>query len=73
MKGQLYLADGSLYEGEGFGAAATCVGELVFNTSMTGYQKILTDPSYCGQDLRIWAGGTGGLRRAVKLSQREDA
>lgn len=49
MKGQLYLADGSLYEGEGFGAAATCVGELVFNTSMTGYQKILTDPSYCGQ------------------------
>lgn len=49
MKGQLYLADGSLYEGEGFGAAATCVGELVFNTSMTGYQKILTDPSYFGQ------------------------
>ena len=49
MKGQLYLEDGSLYEGEGFGAAATCVGELVFNTSMTGYQKILTDPSYSGQ------------------------
>ncbi len=49
MKGQLYLEDGSLYEGEGFGAAATCVGELVFNTSMTGYQKILTDPSYFGQ------------------------
>lgn len=49
MKGKLYLADGSLYEGEGFGAAATCVGELVFNTSMAGYQKILTDPSYCGQ------------------------
>ena len=49
MKGQLYLEDGSLYEGDGFGAAATCVGELVFNTSMTGYQKILTDPSYSGQ------------------------
>lgn len=49
MKGQLYLADGGYYEGEGFGAAATCVGELVFNTSMTGYQKILTDPSYFGQ------------------------
>mgnify|MGYP004638311899 CR=1 FL=1 len=49
MKGQLYFADGNLYEGEGFGAAATRVGELVFNTSMTGYQKILTDPSYCGQ------------------------
>ena len=49
MKGKLYLADGSFYEGDGFGAKATCVGELVFNTSMTGYQKILTDPSYCGQ------------------------
>lgn len=49
MKGQLYLEDGSLYEGEGFGACTTCVGELVFNTSMTGYQKILTDPSYFGQ------------------------
>ena len=49
MKGQLYLEDGSLYEAEGFGAEATFVGELVFNTSMTGYQKILTDPSYCGQ------------------------
>ncbi len=49
MKGKLYLADGTFYEGEGFGAEATCVGELVFNTSMTGYQKILTDPSYCGQ------------------------
>lgn len=49
MKGQLYLEDGSLYEAEGFGAEATFVGELVFNTSMTGHQKILTDPSYCGQ------------------------
>ena len=49
MKGQLYLEDGSLYEAEGFGAEATFVGELVFNTSLTGHQKILTDPSYCGQ------------------------
>ncbi len=49
MKGIIYLEDGSQYEGEGFGARKTCVGELVFNTGMTGYQKTLTDPSYCGQ------------------------
>lgn len=49
MKGLLYLEDGTVYEGEGLGASATFVGELVFNTSMTGYQKTLTDPSYFGQ------------------------
>ena len=48
MTGKLYLADGSLYQGHGFGAKKTAVGELVFNTSMTGYQEILTDPSYWG-------------------------
>jgi carbamoyl-phosphate synthase small subunit len=40
------LEDGSLYPGQGFGAAGTQVGEVVFNTSMTGYQELLTDPSY---------------------------
>ncbi|MGD9764657.1 MAG: glutamine-hydrolyzing carbamoyl-phosphate synthase small subunit [Candidatus Binatia bacterium] len=49
MKAILALADGSVFEGTGFGAAAEAVGEVVFNTSMTGYQEILTDPSYCGQ------------------------
>lgn len=49
MEGLLYLEDGSVYRGYGFGARATRAGELVFNTSMTGYQKILTDPSYKGQ------------------------
>lgn len=49
MEGLIYLEDGSVYRGHGFGAKATRVGELVFNTSMTGYQKILTDPSYKGQ------------------------
>ena len=49
MKGLIYLEDGSFYKGEGFGASATHVGELVFNTAMTGYQKTLTDPSYSGQ------------------------
>lgn len=49
MEGLLYLEDGSVYKGHGFGFPGTRVGELVFNTSMTGYQKILTDPSYKGQ------------------------
>lgn len=49
MEGLLYLEDGSVYKGHGFGFKGTRAGELVFNTSMTGYQKILTDPSYKGQ------------------------
>ncbi|MBC2579826.1 glutamine-hydrolyzing carbamoyl-phosphate synthase small subunit [Clostridium sp. DJ247] len=49
MKGLLYLSDGTIYEGKGFGKKGTSVGELVFNTSITGYQEILTDPSYAGQ------------------------
>ncbi len=49
MKRYLVLEDGSFYEGEGFGADDYKIGELVFNTSMTGYQEILTDNSYCGQ------------------------
>jgi len=49
MDGVLLLEDGTLYRGEGFGAVGTAVGEVVFNTGMTGYQEILTDPSYCGQ------------------------
>jgi carbamoyl-phosphate synthase small subunit len=45
----LVLADGTTYTGTAFGAAGTTVGEVVFNTGMTGYQEILTDPSYAGQ------------------------
>ncbi|MGF1600534.1 MAG: glutamine-hydrolyzing carbamoyl-phosphate synthase small subunit [Thermosynechococcaceae cyanobacterium] len=45
----LVLADGSSYRGWSFGAAGTTTGEVVFNTGMTGYQEVLTDPSYCGQ------------------------
>ena len=45
----LVLSDGSVFEGIGFGATATNVGEVCFNTSMTGYQEIMTDPSYAGQ------------------------
>ncbi len=48
-KAILALADGTVFEGYSFGAEGEAVGEVVFNTSMTGYQEILTDPSYCGQ------------------------
>jgi len=47
----LVLADGSVYEGYSFGAETDSVGEAVFNTSMAGYQEMLTDPSYAGQIL----------------------
>ena len=49
MKAVLALEDGSLFHGEGFGARASACGEVCFNTAMTGYQEILTDPSYKGQ------------------------
>jgi carbamoyl-phosphate synthase small subunit len=45
----LVLADGTVFEGLGFGATGHAVGEVCFNTAMTGYQEILTDPSYAGQ------------------------
>ncbi len=45
----LALADGSIFRGEGIGAEGISAGEVVFNTAMTGYQEILTDPSYCRQ------------------------
>ncbi len=49
MRGVLALEDGRLFPGVGFGAQGVRAGEIVFNTSMTGYQEILTDPSYYGQ------------------------
>jgi carbamoyl-phosphate synthase small subunit len=49
MKAILALEDGSIFEGQTFGAIGEAAGEVVFNTSMSGYQEILTDPSYCGQ------------------------
>ncbi len=48
-KAMLALADGTVFEGTSFGAEGETVGEVVFNTSMSGYQEILTDPSYKGQ------------------------
>lgn len=49
MKAYLALEDGTVFEGSSFGAVGEVLGELVFNTGMTGYQEVLTDPSYCGQ------------------------
>ncbi|MCF7760812.1 MAG: carbamoyl phosphate synthase small subunit, partial [Cephaloticoccus sp.] len=53
--GVLALEDGSVFRGLAFGADATIAGECVFNTSMTGYQEILTDPSYFGQIVTMTA------------------
>src|SRR5262252_3002693 len=49
MRALLALEDGRIFQGEAFGANGSCVGEICFNTSMTGYQEVLTDPSYRGQ------------------------
>jgi len=49
VDGVLVLADGTVFRGRGIGAVGEAVGEVCFNTSMTGYQEILTDPSYAGQ------------------------
>ncbi|MGE5723959.1 MAG: carbamoyl-phosphate synthase domain-containing protein, partial [Acidobacteriota bacterium] len=49
MQTILALEDGRIFRGKGYGAKAECYGEVVFNTSITGYQEIFTDPSYAGQ------------------------
>ncbi|SHG87401.1 glutamine-hydrolyzing carbamoyl-phosphate synthase small subunit [Virgibacillus chiguensis] len=48
-KRQLVLEDGTVFIGDGFGSTQEAIGEVVFNTGMTGYQEVITDPSYCGQ------------------------
>lgn len=61
-KAHLALADGTLFEGEAFGADGSTTGEVVFTTGMTGYQEVLTDPSYTGQIVTMTApeiGNTG--------------
>ena len=49
MLARLVLADGTIFRGQGFAHQGSTGGEVVFNTAMTGYQEIMTDPSYCGQ------------------------
>ncbi|WP_164669076.1 carbamoyl phosphate synthase small subunit [Virgibacillus doumboii] len=46
---QLILEDGTVFKGKGFGSDVNLTGEIVFNTGMTGYQEVISDPSYCGQ------------------------
>src|SRR5215510_6287098 len=53
MKAILALEDGTVFEGESLGATGVTTGEVVFNTGMTGYQEILTDPSYAGQIVQL--------------------
>ena len=49
----LILQDGTVYQGEGFGSLENGYGEVVFTTGMTGYQEMLTDPSFAGQIITI--------------------
>ncbi|MCV6607560.1 MAG: carbamoyl phosphate synthase small subunit, partial [Campylobacterales bacterium] len=67
----IYLENGFYTEAEGFGAEGTSVGEIVFNTSMTGYQEIITDPSYAGQFITFTAPEIGivGVNEADKESR----
>ncbi|MGH2609808.1 MAG: glutamine-hydrolyzing carbamoyl-phosphate synthase small subunit, partial [Tepidiformaceae bacterium] len=69
---RLVLADGSVYEGRAIGAAGHADGEVVFNTSMTGYQEMLTDPSYAGQLLVLTYPivGNYGIDETVEESRR---
>jgi carbamoyl-phosphate synthase small subunit len=66
---QLLLQDGTYFTGKAFGAIGTCTGEIAFNTSMTGYQEIITDPSYTGQVLILnncYTGNYGTLGTDVE-------
>ncbi len=68
----LALADGRVFEGEAFGARGEAIGEVVFNTAMTGYQEVLTDPSYKGQLVCMTAphvGNTGVNPEDVESSR----
>src|SRR5689334_21493161 len=69
---KLALEDGSVFTGRHFGAPGTSEGEVVFNTSMTGYQEILTDPSYKGQIVTMTYPliGNYGINRQDVESQR---
>jgi len=68
----LALADGTIFRGRSIGADGAAVGEVVFNTAMTGYQEILTDPSYCGQIVTLTYPHVGntGVNREDDESQR---
>src|ERR1043166_9108111 len=66
MKATLALENGNWYEGQAAGAAGETGGEVVFNTSMTGYQEVLTDPSYAGQIVTMTAPEMGNYGVAAE-------
>ncbi|MBL0944296.1 MAG: glutamine-hydrolyzing carbamoyl-phosphate synthase small subunit [Hydrogenophaga sp.] len=71
-KALLALADGTVFEGVSIGAVGQTTGEVVFNTSLTGYQEILTDPSYCRQIVTLTyphIGNTGANREDVEATR----
>ena len=68
----LGLEDGSVFGGHSFGARGSATGEVVFNTAMTGYQEILTDPSYCRQIVTLTyphIGNTGSNSEDMESSK----
>src|SRR3954467_906011 len=71
MPARLILEDGTVYDGEAFGATANTIGEVVFNTSLTGYQEIATDPSYRFQIVVMTYPHIGnyGVESAVEQSE----
>jgi carbamoyl-phosphate synthase small subunit len=72
LKGLLVLEDGSQYRGDAVGRPGTAFGEIVFNTAMSGYQEVLTDPSYAGQIVVMTAAHIGnyGIRTDEAESER---
>ncbi|HEU5248650.1 MAG TPA: glutamine-hydrolyzing carbamoyl-phosphate synthase small subunit [Thermoanaerobaculia bacterium] len=71
MKALLVLEDGSSWNGEAIGRSGTSFGEIVFNTAMSGYQEVLTDPSYAGQIVVMTAAHVGNY--GVRASEAESA
>lgn len=72
MRGLLVLEDGAIYHGDAIGGRGTSFGEVVFNTAMSGYQEVLTDPSYAGQIVVMTAAHVGnyGIRAEEAESDR---
>ena len=72
MKGILVLEDGTVFQADAIGRPGTSFGEIVFNTAMSGYQEVLTDPSYSGQIVVMTAAHVGnyGIRAEEAESDR---
>ena len=71
MDGIIYIEDGRVIKGKGLGKTGTSLGELVFNTSMTGYQEILTDPSYGGQIITMTYPLIGNYGVSMEFSESD--